>query len=68
MEVTASHLTPRENSHFRLYELDWGYLRKGALHAIVTSGYGFWGPPIRIGSRAEIVRIEATFGTGDAQE
>jgi len=46
----------------RIYELDWGYLQKGQLHAIVTSGYGFWGPPIRIGTRSEIVRIEASFG------
>ena len=45
-----------------LYELDWGYLRKEQLHAIVTSGYGFWGPPIRIGSRSELVRINVTFG------
>jgi predicted MPP superfamily phosphohydrolase len=45
-----------------LYELDWGYLRKEQLHAVVTSGYGFWGPPIRIGSRSEIVQIYVTFG------
>ena len=62
-QVAPGHLITQ-----RLYELDWGYLRKGSLHAIVTSGYGFWGPPIRIGSRAEIVRIEATFGTVDPQE
>jgi predicted MPP superfamily phosphohydrolase len=62
-QVAPGHLITQ-----RLYELDWGYLRKGSLHAIVTSGYGFWGPPIRIGSRAEIVRIEATFGTADTQE
>ncbi|HZG85567.1 metallophosphoesterase [Paenibacillus sp.] len=46
----------------RIYELDWGYLRKEQLHAIVTSGFGFWGPPIRIGTRSEIVRIEVSFG------
>jgi len=45
----------------RLYENDWGYLKKEKLQSIVTSGYGFWGPPIRIGSRAEIVSIKATF-------
>jgi predicted MPP superfamily phosphohydrolase len=45
----------------QIYENDWGYLRKEQLHTIVSSGYGFWGPPIRIGSRAEIVLIQASF-------
>ena len=40
-----------------LFENDWGYLQKEQLHSIVTSGYGFWGPPIRIGTRSEIVQI-----------
>lgn len=44
-----------------LFENDWGYLRKGSLHSIVTSGFGFWGPPIRIGSRSEIVQIQVNF-------
>lgn len=45
----------------RLFENDYGYLEKGAMHTIVTSGYGFWGPPIRIGSQAEIVQIHIDF-------
>lgn len=45
----------------RLFENDWGYLQKGQLHTIVSSGYGFWGPPIRIGSQAEIVQIFIDF-------
>lgn len=44
-----------------LFENDWGYLQKGSLHSIVTSGFGFWGPPIRIGSRSEIVQIQVIF-------
>lgn len=44
-----------------LYENDWGYLLKDGMHSIVTSGYGFWGPPIRLGSRSEIVQIEVRF-------
>ncbi|CAM4309826.1 hypothetical protein FHS16_000708 [Paenibacillus endophyticus] len=48
----------------RLFELDWGYLKKGSLHAIVSSGFGSWGPPIRIGSRSEVVHIEVEFVTG----
>ncbi|REK71552.1 metallophosphoesterase [Paenibacillus paeoniae] len=45
----------------RLFENDWGYLQKGQLHTIVSSGFGFWGPPIRIGSQAEVVLIQASF-------
>lgn len=45
----------------RLFENDYGYLRKGQMHSIVSSGYGFWGPPIRIGSRSEIVSIHVKF-------
>lgn len=42
----------------RIFELDWGYVRKQRMHVIVSSGYGFWGPPIRIGSRSEIIQLE----------
>lgn len=48
----------------RLFELDWGYMRKDDLHVVVSSGYGFWGPPIRLASRSEIVLIELTFASG----
>jgi len=44
-----------------IYENDWGLLRRGEFHSIVTQGYGFWGPPIRLGTRSEIVLIEAEF-------
>lgn len=44
-----------------LFENDYGYLQKGQLHTIVSSGYGFWGPPIRIGSQSEIVVIHVAF-------
>lgn len=44
-----------------LFENDWGYLQKEKLHSVVSSGYGFWGPPIRLGSRSEIVQIHVTF-------
>jgi predicted MPP superfamily phosphohydrolase len=45
----------------RLYEIDWGYLKKGDMHTIVSSGYGSWGPPIRLGSRSEIIEIVLQF-------
>lgn len=44
-----------------IFENHYGYLQKDQLHSIVTSGFGTWGPPLRIGSRAEIVEINLTF-------
>ncbi|MBO1581819.1 metallophosphoesterase [Bacillus sp. XF8] len=55
-QMAPNHLITR-----RMYELDWGYVQKEAFHAIVSSGFGFWGPPLRIGSRSEIIQIEVTF-------
>lgn len=40
-----------------IFELDYGYKEKDAFNLVVSSGYGTWGPPIRIGSRSEIVEI-----------
>ncbi len=48
----------------RIFENDWGYLRKGQLHSIVSSGFGFWGSPMRIGTRSEIVQIHVKFRSG----
>jgi uncharacterized protein len=44
-----------------IYENDWGLLQEESFTSIVTSGYGFWGPPIRLGSRSELVVIEVRF-------
>lgn len=44
-----------------IFENDYGYLLKDDMHSIVTSGFGFWGPPIRIGSRSEVVEIIVSF-------
>lgn len=44
-----------------LNEKDYGYLKKGDFNLIVSSGYGTWGPPIRIGSKSEIVNIKINF-------
>lgn len=54
-------LAPNHLFTQKLFELDWGHLQKGQLHTIVSSGFGFWGPPLRIGSRSEIVSIEISF-------
>ncbi|AET69564.1 putative phosphohydrolase [Desulfosporosinus orientis DSM 765] len=44
-----------------IYELDWGYMKKDHYHLIVSSGYGTWGPPVRIGTHSEIVCTTINF-------
>jgi len=44
-----------------IFEIDYGYLKKNNSNFIVSSGYGTWGPPISIGSRCEIVKIDVGF-------
>lgn len=44
-----------------VYELSWGYLKKGDTHFYVSSGIGGWGPPIRTVNRPEIVSIKLHF-------
>ncbi|MEG6584660.1 metallophosphoesterase [Dendrosporobacter sp. 1207_IL3150] len=46
-----------------VFEIDWGYLKKGNLNVIVSSGYATWGPPIRIGTKPELVDILIEFKT-----
>lgn len=41
----------------QMYELDWGLLKRGDYHLIVSSGYGTWGPPLRVGNNPEVVSI-----------
>ncbi len=55
-------LSPNQWITRRLFELDWGYLRKGNMHAFVSSGFGTWGPPVRTGSRSEVLQIDVRFG------
>ncbi len=45
----------------RMYEIDHGYLRKGDSHFYVSQGVGTWGPPLRIGTRGEIVLLKVRF-------
>jgi uncharacterized protein len=48
-----------------IYELSYGYLRKGNSQFIVSSGYGLWGPRVRSGSRSEVLLINITFKGSD---
>jgi predicted MPP superfamily phosphohydrolase len=43
-----------------LYELSWGYKKRGNTHYYVSCGAGTWGPPLRVGNRPEIVDIRLT--------
>ena len=38
-----------------------GYLQKGQMHNIVTSGVGVWGPAMRVGTKSEICKITVQF-------
>lgn len=44
-----------------IYELSYGYMRKGNSQFIVSSGYGLWGPRVRSASRSEVLLINITF-------
>ncbi|MEO8167614.1 MAG: metallophosphoesterase [bacterium] len=47
----------------RIFEVSWGYKKKGSTHFYVSCGVGSWGPPVRIGNRPEIMHIKITFAT-----
>lgn len=44
-----------------IYDVSYGYLKKGNSQIIVSSGYGIWGPRVRLGSRSEVLVINLTF-------
>jgi len=44
-----------------IFELSRGYIKKGNSHFYISSGFGSWGPPVRIGNRPEIVNIKLSF-------
>jgi hypothetical protein len=44
-----------------IFELSWGYLKKGNSHFYVSSGYGSWGPSVRVGNRPEVVVLKLKF-------
>lgn len=41
-----------------IYEVSWGYLKKGNTQYYVSCGAGTWGPRVRLGSRSEVVNIK----------
>lgn len=48
-QMWPNHLITR-----KVFEVDYGYKKKADMHTLVSSGFGFWGPPTRIGSRSEM--------------
>lgn len=44
-----------------MFELSWGYLKKGNTNFYVSSGYGSWGPSVRVGNRPEVVVFKLKF-------
>jgi len=45
----------------KVYELAYGYRQKGNTHYFVSSGWGLWGPPLRIGTHSEVVVFNIEF-------
>lgn len=46
--------------HF-FWENPYGYMKKGNLHSIVTSGIGVYGPAMRVDSKSEVCEIDVRF-------
>lgn len=45
----------------RIFEQDWGFLKKGETLYYISCGVGVWGPPIRTSSRPEVVVLNVSF-------
>lgn len=44
-----------------IYEISWGYKKIENTHYYVSSGFTGWGPPVRTGSKTEVVNIIVNF-------
>jgi uncharacterized protein len=44
-----------------IYEISWGYKKIDNTHFYVSSGYGTWGPPMKLGNNSEIMNIVLNF-------
>ncbi|WP_444794582.1 metallophosphoesterase [Saccharicrinis sp. GN24d3] len=45
----------------KIFEVSRGYKQKGNSHFYVSTGFGTWGPPVRIGNRPEILEFTLEF-------
>jgi uncharacterized protein len=57
----GGQIIPDAMLYSNMYEVAYGYLAKGETHVLVSSGYGTWGPPFRIGNKSEIVQVNINF-------
>jgi predicted MPP superfamily phosphohydrolase len=48
-----------------IFEVSRGYKQIENTHIYVSTGFGTWGPPVRVGNRPEIVVIEVSSGRQD---
>jgi len=60
----AGQLFPLDLINKAVWELNWGYLRKAKTQYYVSCGVGTWGPPVRTGSRPEVVLLRINFSGG----
>lgn len=44
-----------------IYEISYGYEKIDNTHYFISSGFAGWGPPVRTGSRTEVVNIKINF-------
>ncbi len=44
-----------------IFELSWGLKQKGNTTFYVSSGFGSWGPPVRVGNHPEVVVFQIKF-------
>ena len=51
-----------------IYEVSWGYKKKGETQFYVSSGVGTWGPPVRLGNTPEIINLRSTFGPNGSSQ
>lgn len=66
----TGQMWPNRIVTYFMYGLDYGRKQYGKMTAIVSSGIGFWGPPIRSSTKPEIVIIDVAskFEEEDADE
>lgn len=48
----ANHITDL------IYSVSYGYKQFGKTHVYVSSGFGTWGPPVKIGTHSEIIQVK----------
>lgn len=45
----------------KIFTKDWGYYDKDSFNLVVSSGFGTWGPTVRLGSQSEVCDIKINF-------